>query len=87
MSLNNNSKKANLLPTAQTSILTIIAISIFVWVLKSVTHEMIGHGGAYFLLGKEWQSVSTIWFHGAESVSLWEIKFRLAVILAFLAIL
>ncbi len=76
-----------------TDIITIIMITVCVWVVKSITHELFGHGVAVLLMGEKITSISTMWCHHSEITSVLGNKFVITagslanLILAFVSLL
>ncbi len=49
-------------PGLNINILTIIALSVIVYIIQNILHELIGHGGACYLSGSDPVSFSTAYF-------------------------
>lgn len=60
---------------ASIDVLTVIMITVCVFVIKSFTHEIIGHGGAVLLVGERITSVSTMWLNHTILPSVFAEKF------------
>ena len=66
------------LHTVSTDIMTIIMISVCVFVTKSIVHEIVGHGGATLIVGGKITSISTMWLNHTKISSIWGDKFVIA---------